>query len=66
MWASVVTHRRWMWLLFAVSVIATIAFAVLWLTGVLHPVTGIANTAGFAICALGLAVWLIATRDSQQ
>lgn len=66
MWTSVVTHRRWMRLLFAVSVIATIAFAVLWLTGVLHPVTGIANTAGFAICALGLAAWLIATRDSQQ
>lgn len=34
-------------------------FAVLWLTGVLHPVTGIANTAGFAICALGLSAWLV-------
>ncbi|MBE6469358.1 MAG: sodium:proton antiporter [Coriobacteriaceae bacterium] len=66
MWASVVTHRRWMLLLFTVSVIAAIAFEVLWMTGFLHPVTGIANTAGFAICALGLTARLIATRDSQQ
>lgn len=60
-----VTNRRWVWPLFALLVIGTVVFAVLWMSGVVHPVTGIA-TAGFAICAIGLAAWHLATRGLQR
>lgn len=66
MWANVVTNRRWVWPLFALLFIGTVVFAVLWMSGVVHPVTGIANAAGFAICAIGLVAWHLATRGLRR
>lgn len=66
MWTSFVTNRRWVWPLFSLLVIGSVVFAVFWMSGVVHPVTGFANTAGFGVCAIGLAAWHLATRRSKR